>query len=159
MSVLKQQAESIMAQIDGLQTMIERHKMSLDMFENISTSVSPISFLLDLLKHLGLGYDQIVEWLASYIIYATPLLEIAIKGVLLAKLKSNIDCNLDPQIPKFLREEVGGCTVVPLFKEDENQQLDKPNGIEIDLSSIDYNGMLNNSPMSDRSQYLYFGTN
>lgn len=159
MGVLKQQSESIMAQIDGIKSMIERHKMSLDMLENASVSLSPISFLLDLLKHLGLGYEQIVEWLAKYIVYATPLLEMAVKGVLLTKLKSNIDCNLDPQIPKRFREDIGGCTIMPLLDDnvtgDESQQS---RGIEIDLSSIDYYGLLNNSPMTDRSQYLYFGT-
>ena len=202
------QVKSILSQIDAIITMLERHELSLDFFDNLSLSISPLSFLLEMLHHLGLTYDEIVDWLAKYIVVVTPLLEIALKGVLLAKLKSNVDCNLDPRIPRYLREEVGGVTDLPIMntllggskyyvvinnnktpvcgtkvtyngieydveKNSSNKDVVKindteyevfqeqeplVNGIEIDLSSIDYNGMLNNSPMSDRSQYMYFGT-
>lgn len=159
MGKLSQQAESIMSQIDAIKTLLERYRISLDIFDNLNVSMSPIAFLLGLLKHLGLSYDQIVEWLANYIVYVTPILEITLKGILLAKLKSNIDCNLDPRIPKYLREEIGGCTTIPLLNMGGNgDSSQQTTGIEIDLSTIDSCGLLNNSPMSDRSQYMYFGT-
>ncbi len=217
MAKAQEQVKSIMAQIDAIMTMLERHELSLDIFDDLTISLSPLEVLLTILHHCGLTYDEIVDWLAQYIVYVTPILEIALKGILLAKLKSNVDCNIDPRIPKYLREEIGGVTSLPLVDaltgngkrhivinnvkydvvnnvvvygnveyevvknssnkdvviipfesgggsvEDvefivynENETLE--NGIEIDLSSIDYNGMLNNSPMSERSQYLYFGT-
>lgn len=206
MSKLSQQAEGIMAQIDGLVTMIERHELSLDIFPNLSFSMSPISFLLEILHHIGVTYDEIAEWLSDLLMTTTPIIEIAVKGVLISKLKSNIDCNLDPRIPKYLRENIGGCTSLDelngstkfyimindkrydvndnkikygdssytveknsdgkdvvkigddefIVYEEKDELL--MNGVDIDISSIDFNGLLNNSPMSDRSQYLYFGT-
>lgn len=164
MAKAQDQVKSVLAQIDAIITMLERHKLSLDVFDDLSSSISPLSFLLDLLRHLGLTYDEIVEWLAQYIVTVTPLLEIALKGVLLAKLKSNIDCNSDPRIPKYLREDIGGINDMPILNSfvGENENVGDASGyvrgIEIDLTSIDYSGMLNNSPMSDRSQYMYFGT-
>jgi hypothetical protein len=115
MAKAQDQVKSVLAQIDAIMTMLERHKLSLDVFDDLSSSISPLSFLLDLLRHLGLTYDEIVEWLAQYIVTVTPLLEIALKGVLLSKLKSNIDCNSDPRIPKYLREEIGGMNDMPIL--------------------------------------------
>lgn len=162
MAKLSQKVKGIMAQIDAIMTMIERHELSLDMFDNIDVAISPMALLLELLRHCGVSYDDIVEWLAKYIVEMTPVIEIALKGILLAQLKSNVDCNLDPRIPAYLREEVGGCTSNPfsLFNKEGNtgDASQQERGIEIDLSSIDYYGILNNSPMSDRSQYNYFGT-
>jgi hypothetical protein len=100
MGKLQQEQEAVLAQIDAIITMLERNKLSLDMFDNIDISFSPIKLLLTILKRFGVGYDEIVDWLANYIQYATPIIEMAIKGILLAKLKSNIDCNIDPRIPQ-----------------------------------------------------------
>lgn len=161
MANLSQQVNGIMAQIDAIITMIERHNLSLDMFDNIDISLSPMEILLEILKRCGVSYDDIIEWLAQYIVEATPIIEIALKGILLAKLKSNVDCNLDPRIPQYLREEIGGCTSTPFLgflNANTGDESGQERGIEIDLSTIDYYGMLNNSPMSDRSQYNYFGT-
>lgn len=214
MAKLPQQVESIMAQIDGLLTMIEREKLSLNLFDDLSISMSPIAILLKLVHHLGVTLDEIVEWLSELLVVSTPVIEIAVKGVLLAQLKADIDCNLDPRIPKYLREKVGGCTSIPFLNAlntnverhiivndnrinvvknsdgkdvvmidgieyevtmksdgknvvdingveypvyEEQDDLTKT-GIDIDLSTIDFNGLLNNSPMSDRSQHMYFGT-
>jgi uncharacterized protein YrzB (UPF0473 family) len=161
MGKLNQEQEAVLAQIDAIITMLERNKLSLDMFDNIELSFSPIKLLLTILKRFGVGYDEIVDWLANYIVYVTPIIEIAVKGILLAKLKSNIDCNLDPRIPQYLREEIGGCTTTPLFGltgEGSGSENENERGIEVDLSTIDYYGMLNNSPMSDGGRFKYFGT-
>ena len=162
MGKLQQEQEAVLAQIDAIITMLERNKLSLDMFDNIDISFSPIKLLLTILKRFGVGYDEIVDWLANYIQYATPIIEMAIKGILLAKLKSNIDCNIDPRIPQYLREEIGGNTMTPffgIFGEGSGDGSGGTRGLEIDLTSIDYYGMLNNSPMSADGRFKYFGTN
>jgi hypothetical protein len=70
-------------------------------------------------------------------VYVTPLIELAVKGLLLSKLKADIDCNLDPRIPFQYRED---------------------KGVMIDVRSIDSYGLLQTSPMEEQGQYKYFGT-
>ena len=152
MSRLSDEQKTLLAQIDAIMLMIERYG-NLDFNENFNVTVSPLKLLLGILKRCGVGYDEIVDWLAKYIIEVTPSLEIAVKGLLLAKLKSNIDCNLDPRIPSNLREQVRGSVTDPSINYDIYDS-----GIEIDLQSLDYYGLLFNSPMSDNSHYNYFGT-
>jgi hypothetical protein len=153
MSRLSKEQEAFLGQLDAMLMMIDRYG-SLASLDGFNYTVSPMKLLLSILKRFGVGYDEIVEWLSSKIIYLTPILEIAVKGVLLTKLKKNIDCNLDPSIPYYFRESIGGCEENAF---DGNFLFDK-HGIEIDLNSIDYYELLFNSPMSDRSHYNYFGT-
>ena len=152
MGKLNQEQEKVLSQIDSILTMIERSG-GIEKFDNITISISPLKLLLSILKHCGVGYDEIVDWLASYIVKVTPIIEIAVKGLLLAQLKANIDCNSDPRIPKKFREDIGGITMSPAGDDTDDSAC------EVDLSSIDFYGLLNNSPMSDGGRYNYFGTN
>lgn len=152
MSKLSDEQKTLLAQIDAIMLMIDRYG-NLDFNENFNVTVSPFKLLLGILKRCGVGYDEIIDWLARYIVYVTPILEIAVKGLLLAKLKSNIDCNLDPRIPAYLREQVSGAITNPFINNSIHES-----GFEIDLQSLDYYGLLYNSPMSDTSHYNYFGT-
>lgn len=153
MSRLSKEQEAFLGQLDAMLMMIDRYG-SLASLDEFNYTVSPMKLLLSILKRFGVGYDEIVEWLSSKIIYLTPILEIAVKGVLLTNLKKNIDCNLDPSIPYYFRESISGCEENAF---DGNFLFDN-HGIEIDLNSIDYYELLFNSPMSDRSHYNYFGT-
>ncbi len=153
MSRLSKEQEAFLGQLDAMLMMIDRYG-SLASLDGFNYTASPMKLLLSILKRFGVGYDEIVEWLSSKIIKLTPRLEIAVKGELLTKLKKNIDCNLDPSIPYYFRESIGGCEENAF---DGNFLFDK-HGIEIDLNSIDYYELLFNSPMSDRSHYNYFGT-
>lgn len=153
MGRLSKEQESFLTYLDSMLMMIDRYG-SLSMFDGFNYTASPLQLLLGVLKKFGVGYDELVEWLSSKIVYLTPILEIAVKGILLTKLKKNIDCNLDPQIPYYFREQINKCEE----KAFQNDFLFEERGIEIDLSSIDYYGLLYNSPMSDRSHYSYFGT-
>lgn len=160
MSKLSQEQESILTEINTLLAMVERYgQMELNGSFNIT--VSPIKILLNVMQALGVSYDEIIEFLSSMIVSITPVVDLAVKGILLAKLKSDIDCNLDPRIPKNMREEIKGVNTIPIFdmKPNENVGSDDINarGIEIDISTIDYYGMLNESPMSEKGRYKYFG--
>jgi len=65
--------------------------------------VTPLGYLLALVDALGL-LDDLKEWLAKYLTYAMPALEIGVKGVLLSNLMSCISCSTNPFIPDDLRE-------------------------------------------------------
>lgn len=160
MRKLSQEQESILAEIHALLAMVERsEQMKLNGSYNVT--VSPIKILLSVMQALGVSYDEIIEFLSRMIVSITPVVDLAVKGILLSKLKSDIDCNLDPRIPKNMREEVKGVNTIPIFdmKPNENVGTDDINarGIEIDISTIDYYGMLNESPMSEKGRYKYFG--
>ena len=159
MGKLSKDKEELLAELDAIITLVERSGNWTDMFDNISISISPMELLLSLLRRCGIGYDEIVDFLSQYIVKVIPILEITVKGLLLAKLKANIDCNLDPRIPFQYREEIGGITTAPLsWTTGQNANYSGDRGIEIDLSTIDNEGLLNISPMSERSHYKYFGT-
>lgn len=164
----RQAHNEVLSQIDSIITMLERSGSNngfgdLLSQNEISVNISPLGFLLSILERCGTGKDKLINWLSEVIVGITPMLELAVKGVLLSNLKTNIDCNVDPRIPQNLREQVGGIVMSPWSNLEasgnttdiESQQ---ERGIEIDISSIDYYGMLNESPMSDRSHYKYFGT-
>ena len=158
MGRLSKEKEALLAELDAIVTLVESSG-GIEMFDNISASFSPMELLLSLLERLGVTYDELVDFLAKYIVEIIPILEIAVKGLLLAKLKSNIDCNLDPRIPKQYRELIGGITTSPLLGElSIYDNITNERGIELDLTSIDYNGLLQTSPMAEQSHYKYFGT-
>ena len=98
MGKLTQEQNEVLAQIDAIIALLERSKMDGGLFDTVHVSFSPLNLLLSLLKRFGIGYNEIVEWLSEYIVQVTPVLELAIKGLMLAQLKSNVDCNLDPRI-------------------------------------------------------------
>ena len=153
MGKLTQEQNEVLAQIDAIIALLERSKMDGGLFDTVHVSFSPLNLLLSLLKRFGVGYGEIVEWLSEYIVQVTPVLELAIKGLMLAQLKSNVDCNLDPRIPIMYRERVGG--VIDGANYEDNK---KERGIRLNLNNIDYYGLLDFSPMTENSQYNYFGT-
>ena len=60
---------------------------------------------MQLLKHLGVGYDDLENWLTRMLILVVPLLEIATKAILLTNLKHMVSCSVDPRIPEKYRKK------------------------------------------------------
>ena len=92
-------------------------------------------FLSQLLEYVDIGKQELVKWLANYIIYVLPSLEIAVKMLLLTNIKKMVSCSLDPRIPDKFREE----------------------GILINEKEIDPRQILRSSPYSVGGKYNYFG--
>ena len=140
MGRLSKDMEETLAFIDAIVTLLEMEETSLSFPSRFDVSISPIKLLLEILNRLGISNDEIIE----------PTLEFTLKALLLSKLKSNIDCNLDPRIPEFYRET-----------KDEHQMFIHPfynRGFRINILSIDYKGILNLSPISSEGRFNYFGT-
>ena len=64
---------------------------------------TPLSLILQLCQVMGL-MDQLRDWLAQYVIYAIPPLELGIKGALLANMMSSIQCTTHITIPDEARQ-------------------------------------------------------
>ena len=115
---------------------------------SISFATNPIGFLLQMLSHMGVSYEQLQTWLTNFLVYVTPLLEVSVKTVLLTNLKSMVSCSIDPRIPeKFRKRHVDQ-------DDDDSSML---NGFDVSIESIDFLDKLSVSPLSDEGSDWYFG--
>lgn len=92
-------------------------------------------FLLKVLEFCDVGEKAVINWLANYIVYIVPALEVAVKAILLTNIKKMVSCALDPRIPDKFRTE----------------------GILINEQEIDPRKILFSSPYSKLGRYNYFG--
>lgn len=125
--------QSILSTIDGILTALERMPEGIDL--KIESSINPFELLLEILKRCHVTEDDIIEWLANFIKYFLPVIELGVKGILLSNMKAMISCSVDPRIPKKYRDE----------------------GFYFDLGQIDPNGYLSNSPLDFDNNQMYFG--
>lgn len=156
MASVKSMQEEAMASIDTAKAMIDK-VMSIMEIVLVSPSLSlsfatnPIGFLLQILKHLGITYEEIRLWLVKFLIYIVPLLEISVKAVLLTNLKNMISCSVDPRIPDKYRKRHKEHTSTTGYETSQEY------GIDINIESIDFLDKLSVNPLSEFGSEMYFG--
>ncbi len=105
---------------------------------SFSVSANPIDLLLDFFKTTK-GYDWLIEKVSEYVAYAIPVMEIAVKGILLSNIRIMLSCSVSPFITEGMIK----------------------NGIVFDTNQIDLLNMFNFSPLdkseSNLGRYYYFG--
>lgn len=107
---------------------------------SFSSSANPIDLLVDFFKSTK-GYDWLIDKVSDYIVYAIPVLEVTVKGVLLSNIRIMLSCSINPLITaKMIRD-----------------------GVVFDLNQTDLLNIFNFSPL-DKSEknmgrYFYFGCN
>ena len=153
MANLKSIQSDVMASIDTAKALTDKVLSILTiMLETPSLSLTfeanPIGFLLQILEHLGVTYEELQEFLTKLLIYIIPALEISVKTVLLTNLKKMISCSIDPRIPEQYRKR----HVTPVDQNTVNRY-----GIEINIESIDLLDKLSTNPLSDEGRNMYFG--
>ena len=147
-NISKEQRETL-ALIDAIMAMFENKDNMSSENININYSLNPFDFLFRIIEKYS-SYEELMTWLVKFLTVSLPVIELSIKGILLANLKGLIDCNLDPRIPNYLRKGESGY---------DNDIIDYPNGLLFNLKAIDYMGMLQHSPISlESTNYSYFGT-
>ena len=147
MATKKEMQGDAMASVDTAKAMVDKvlSIMGLILTEpslTLSFSTNPIGFLMQILRHLGVTYEDLENWLTNFLIYIIPILEVGTKAFLLTHLKDVVSCSSDPRIPEKYRK-----------KHNTSQE----NGVDIDIESIDYLDKLSVSPLSDYGKYMYFG--
>ena len=147
MATKKEMQGDAMASVDTAKAMVDKvlSIMGLILTEpslTLSFSTNPIGFLMQILRHLGVTYEDLENWLTNFLIYIIPILEVGTKAFLLTHLKDVVSCSSDPRIPEKYRK-----------KHNTSQE----NGLDIDIESIDYLDKLSVSPLSDYGKYMYFG--
>ena len=140
-----------LSKIDMAQAMADKVLIILDLIQsNKSYPLDPnaMSFLMGILKSLGVSFDVIEEWLTNFLVYVIPTLELSTKAYLLSNLKNMVGCSTDPRIPEKYRKK---------HKSQDDTESSQERGIDIDIESIDYLDKLSISPLSDNGKGLYFG--
>ena len=156
MASVKSMQEEAMASIDTAKAMVDK-VMSIMEIVLVSPSLSlsfatnPIGFLLQILKHLGITYEEIRLWLVKFLIYIVPLLEISVKAILLTNLKNMISCSVDPRIPDKYRKRHKEHTSTTGYETSQEY------GIDINIESIDFLDKLSVNPLSEFGSEMYFG--
>lgn len=137
MANIKQIKSETLATIDAAMSILNRFP---DLNESntelsFNTSTNPFTFLMDLFKTTT-GYNKLISILAKFISYELPVLETAVKGILIAKLKDIISCSVNP----FFTEDI------------------LKNGIVFNVEEIDIADVLKYSPYDKVGKYFYFDT-
>ena len=134
MANIKQIKSETLATIDAAMSILNRFP---DLNESntelsFNTSTNPFTFLMDLFKTTT-GYNKLISILAKFISYELPVLEAAVKGILIAKLKDIISCSVNP----FFTEDI------------------LKNGIVFNVEEIDIADVLKYSPYDKVGKYFY----
>lgn len=154
MANVREMQQDTMALVDTSKAMIDK-VMTIMGLMTVSPSLSftfatnPIGFLLQLLKHLGITYEELRLWLTNFLVWVVPGLEISVKAILLTNLKNMISCSVDPRIPEKYRKK---------HKVISDYNTSQEYGIDINIESIDFLDKLSVNPLSDEGRELYFGT-
>ena len=164
---VKDAEREVYANIDTSMAILEKLPEFTDMGMDLLTSnsftfsLSPLSFLLNLLNTIGVTDEEIKKWLVNFLIEVLPEVEIGLKAALLSNIKSIVSCSADPRIPKQLRQRSGEYYFDKLkyqFSEYTGKpKVDKQRGMLIDCDSIDPEGILAYSPYSNKGANSYFG--
>lgn len=138
----------LLASLDAIIAFVD-HYDSLNLqvpFGNIGEKVNAMSLLTDL---VGKFYneEEIVEWLSHYLIYILPVLEIAVKGVILSNLKLDISCNVDPWIPEVWRQQLSPSG--DILGADKNPCM-------IPIATIDYKNIFRTNPTTEKGKEYYY---
>lgn len=153
MASVKKMQEEAMASIDTAKALVDKvltimEIIIVDPSIALTFSVNPIGFLIQLLKHLGVTREEIELWLTNFLIYIIPVLEIAVKAILLTNLKNMISCSIDPRIPEKYRKR---------HKAPTDYNTSQEYGIDINIESIDFMDKLSINPLGEFGSDWYFG--
>ena len=137
MSKIKRTKEETLATIDAALSILNRFPDLEDGNVNLSfdTSTNPFPFLMDIFKSTA-GYNELIRIIANFIAKYLPAVEIAVKTLLITKLKDIISCSVNP----FLTDDI------------------LKNGIIFNISEIDLIDTFRYSPFDEKiGQFYYFG--
>lgn len=153
MAAVQDAQQEAMATIDAAKVLVDKvlsilQLVSLSPSLSLNFATNPIGFLMQLLEHLGVTYEELRDWLSNFLIYILPMLEVSIKAILLTNLKSMVTCTADPRIPEKYRKQ---------HKVVDNYNTSQEYGIDISLETIDFFNKLTVNPLSDEGKDWYFG--
>jgi hypothetical protein len=141
-----------MASIDTAKAMVDKVLTIMGILTatpslSLTFATNPIGFLLQMLKHVGVTYEELRDWLANFLVFVIPVMEVSVKAVLLTNLKNMVSCSIDPRIPDKYRKQCGR----------NGEPYVEDYGFNVNLESIDFFDKLSENPLSDYGKEVYFG--
>jgi len=115
-------------------------------------SASPLGFLFNILRTLGVDRDTLREWIVEILVYTLPAVETGVKASLLSNIKALVSCNTDPRIPQRLRKKVSDSVYTNILT-----GINEDRGLYINIDAIDPEGILDLSPFTYPGKLYYFG--
>lgn len=131
----------VLGKISSLQTLLGRYPVLISVDWN--TGNSSFSFMLNILKLLGINEEELLDWIANLLADKKngangilSAIEVAIKSIILTTFKNTYTCAINPSLPDFI--------------------MDGGEGVSINLSDIDSFGILGNCPTDKEGSIFYF---
>ena len=99
MANIKKTKDDALAIINAALTILDRYPEFDETNTNLSynTSTNPFTFLMDIFKSTA-GYNVFLKIISSFLVLELPVLELAVKGIILSNLKNILSCSLNPYI-------------------------------------------------------------
>lgn len=153
MADIKKAQDEAIAYVDTAKAMVDKVLQIMEIFlvspsMTVTYSRNPMEFIMKLLKAVGVSEEELIDFLTYILLGALPALEIGVKTILLTNLKHLVSCSVDPRIPEKYRKR---------HKDSSDPDTSQLNGIDIDITSIDFLDKLSVSPKSDAGSQYYFG--
>ena len=151
--------KQILGWVSALQLIAENYpKLAAgDYYGGKDTTFTAISFMLDILKVLGVNDTMLYQWLSKLLAYDENgvtkgilfVIESAVKSILLSYVTGLYTCPVDPIVPDdFLR--------TPYRDMGSDQDYPFGSGITIPINDIDIFNLLQNCPVSKKGSVFYF---
>lgn len=144
---IKDFTNKTMGSIAALQTVLERYPVL--MTTDWETGKNSFTFMLNLLKILGVTGDEILEWLSGILVENSNTaggvlfaIEQAVKVAILGSFKNAYTCTINPRLPNSMMR-----SVYPEIRGD---------GIEVKIKDIDMFGILSHCPTNEKGKAFYF---
>ena len=153
MADLKKAQEEGIALIDTAKAMMDKVLVIMELFiqspeASVNFLTPPMEYILKLLREIGVTDDELKDFFTNLITAYVPILELAVKTILLTNLKNMVSCSIDPRIPEQYRKR---------HVDSSDPDTGQRRGITIDISSIDMFDKLSVSPLSKAGREYYFG--
>ena len=160
MANLTELKSNVLSNIAAIQTLLEKYPVliKVDSLRSIIENCTSFDFMFDILKVLGVDQEELLLWASNLIVGngtngLLDVVEDTIKTALKANISNMISCSVNPIIPDDLLDRhqfysSNGLPVKDIYTEGS--------GIEIDLTSTDYTGILKNCPTDSIGKYFYF---
>lgn len=184
---IQEKKQETLGLLDAIINLLEElHSVSFNISGTLPSNYSAgvtdndaFGYLFDVLKSLNGGTQEVLDFIVNILEKLMPVMEISVKAMLLANIKSEINCGSDPIIPNKFREfyynsdyalyrnkhwkSVGDDTTSEIgfnWTDTKVMQIinaEKGEGIKLNIGAIDYLDKLKYNPTADGGDLLYFG--
>lgn len=154
--------KNVLGTLAAFMTMLESYPKLYagDEYGGKDSTLTTISFMLDILKLLGITDEFLYKWLARLLSDEEEsgvakgilaVIEETVKAILLSYITGMYTCPIDPILPDYFLK-------TPYLDEGYDSDYPSGTGMTIPLADIDAFALLQNCPTSEKGSVFYFDT-